>query len=361
MVGREAGIAPNGKSHHYSEMARSGETSSTGDKAAHGKATMRGGARRYFKIPPVIDHRAGSFLADRLRLLGPLLMPLHWPLFLLVTLFLLAAVVTAIIFGITGSGVTQSIFTDAERASTPDITNDPQPEDTPPDSAASQAQLQTQLQAMEEKLNYTQRKLAAALSQLRAANTITPDATSTTILDTATQQGRRAALILVLGTGRPYQELLGHIDRDWLASKDVAALRRYEGQGFYDASHLAGRLSVLLKVDTQTRQELTETLPPALAWLSRHSGGLVAVRPQALTGIADAQHDILKALVVDRPDVALGLVDEIFAEALVSKTDTPSALSDWRDDLAVWCTLAPVMERVHVAYGGQAAPDVELE
>lgn len=51
-------------------MARSGETSSTGDKGAHGNATMRGGARRYFKIPPVIDHQAGSFLADRLRLLG---------------------------------------------------------------------------------------------------------------------------------------------------------------------------------------------------------------------------------------------------------------------------------------------------
>ena len=100
MAGRKAGIAPNGKSHHYSDMARSGETSSTGDKAAHGKATMRGGARRYFKIPPVIDHQGGSFLADRLRLLGALLMPLHWPRFLLVSLFLLAAVVTAIIFDI---------------------------------------------------------------------------------------------------------------------------------------------------------------------------------------------------------------------------------------------------------------------
>ncbi len=346
-------------------MARSGETSSTGDKAAHGKATMRGGARRYFKIPPVIDHQAGSLLADRLRLLGALLMPLHWPRFLLVTLFLLAAVVTAIIFGIKGSGETQSTFTNTERASTPDITPgttrditpDTQPEDTTAVSAASQAQLQ----AMEEKLNYTQRKLAAALSQLRAANTITPDATSPTILDTAAQQGQRAALMLALGTGRPYQELLGNIDRDWLASEDMAALRRYEGQGFYDASHLARRLLVLLEGDPQTRQELTQTLPPALAWLSRHAGGLVAVRPQALTGIADAQHGILKALVADRPDVALGLVDEIFAEALESKTDTPSALRDWRDDLAVWRTLAPVMARVHVAYGAQAAPDVEPE
>jgi hypothetical protein len=214
---------------------------------------------------------------------------------------------------------------------------------------------------MEEKLSYTQRKLAAALSQLREANTTTPDATSTTILDTATQQGQRAALMLALGTGRSYQELLGNIDRDWLASKDMAALRRYEGQGFYDASHLARRLSVLLEGDAQTRQELTQTLPPALAWLSRHAGGLVAVRPQALTGIADAQHDILKALVADRPDVALGLVDEIFTEALASKTDTPSALRDWRDDLAVWRTLAPVMARVHAAYGAQAAPDVEPE
>ena len=350
-------------------MARSGETSSTGDKGAHGNATMRGGARRYFKIPPVIDHQAGSFLADRLRLLGALLMPLHWPRLLLVPLFLLAAVVTAIIFDITGSGVTQSIFTNAERASTPDITPDTtpdtkqatQPEDTPPDSAASQAQLQTQLQAMEEKLSYTQRKLAAALSQLRDANTTTPDASNTTILDTATQQGQHAALILALGTGRPYQELLGNIDRDWLASKDMAALRRYEGQGFYDASHLARRLSVLLEGGTQTRQEPMQTLPPALAWLSRHAGGLVAVRPQALTGIADAQHDILKALVADRPDVALGLVDEIFAEALAGKTDAPSALRDWRDDLAVWRTLAPVMARVHVAYGAQAVPDVKPE
>ena len=346
-------------------MARSRETSSTGDKAAHGKATMRGGTRRYFKIPPVIDHQAGSFLADRLRLLGALLMPLHWPRFLLVTLFLLAAVVTAIIFGITGSGVTQNIFTDAERPSTPDITPDTtpdtQPEDTPPDKAASQAQLPTQLQAMEEKLNYTQRKLAAALSQLRDTNTTATDETSTTILDTATQQGQRAALMLALGTGRPYQELLGNIDRNWLASKDMAALRRYEGQGFYDASHLARRLSMLLEGDAQSRQELIQTLPAALAWLSRHAGGLVVVRPQALTGIADAQNAILKALVADRPDVALGLVDEIFAEALASKTDTPSALRDWRDDLAVWRTLAPVMERAHVAYGAQAAPDVEQE
>ena len=338
-------------------MARSGETSSTGDKAAHGKATMRGGARRYFKIPPVIDHQAGSFLADRLRLLGALLMPLHWPRFLLVTLFLLAAAVTASIFGITGSGVTQSIFTDAERAPMPDT----RPADNLPDSAASQAQLPTQLQAMEEKLNYTQRKLSAALSQLRDTNITAPDATNTTILDTATQQGQRAALMLALGTGRPYQELLGNIDRDWLTSKDMAALRRYEGQGFYDASHLARRLSVLLEGDAQTRQELTQTLPPALAWLSRHAGGLVAVRPQALTGIADAQHNILKALVADRPDLALGLVDKIFAEAIASKTDTPSALRDWRDDLAVWRTLAPVMERVYVAYGAQAAPDVEPE
>ncbi len=322
---------------------------------------MRGGARRYFKIPPVIDHQAGSFLVDRLRLLGALLMPLNRSRFWLVTLFLLAAVVTAIIFGISGSDMTQSIFTDAERTSTPDTKPDTQPEDTPPDSAPSQAQLLTQLQAMEEKLNYTQRKLAAALSQLRDTNTTATDAKSTTILNTATQQGQRAALMLALGTGRPYQELLGNIDGDWLASKDMAALRRYESQGFYDASHLARRLSVLLEGDAQTRQELTQTVPPALAWLSRHAGGLVAVHPQALTGIADAQHDILMALVADRPDVALGLVDEIFAEALASKTDTPSALRDWRDDLAVWRTLAPVMQRAHVAYGAQTAPSVEPE
>ena len=326
---------------------------------------MRGGARRYFKIPPVIDHQAGSFLVDRLRLLGALLMPLNWPRFLLVALFLLAAVVTAIIFGLTASGVKKSVFSDAERASTPDITPDITPdtqtEDTPPDSAPSQAQLLTQLQAMEEKLNYTQRKLAAALSQLRDTNTTATDAKSTTILNTATQQGQRAALMLALGPGRPYQELLGNIDGDWLASKDMAALRRYESQGFYDASHLARRLSVLLEGDAQTRQELTQTVPPALAWLSRHAGGLVAVHPQALTGIAEAQHDILMALVADRPDVALGLVDEIFAEALASKTDTPSALRDWRDDLAVWRTLAPVMQRAHVAYGAQTAPSVEPE
>ena len=342
-------------------MARSGETSSTSDKAAHGKATMRGGARRYFKIPPVIDHQAGSFLAGRLRLLGALLMPPQWPRFILVTLFLLAAVVTAIMFDITGSAVTQSISTNAERALTPGTKQAAQPEDTPPDSVASQAQLETQLQAMEEKLSYAQRKLAAALSQLRDAKITTPNAISTAIVDTATQQGQRAALMLALGTGCPYQELLGNIERDWLAPKDMAALRRYEGQGFYDASHLARRLSVLLEGDAQTRQELTQTLPPALAWLSRHAGGLVAVRPQALTGIADAQHDILKALVADRPDVALRLVDEIFTEALASKTDTPSALRDWRDDLAVWRTLAPVMARVHAAYGAQAAPDVEPE
>ena len=49
-------------------MVRSGKTSN-GDKVAYGEATMRGSGRRYFKIPPMIDHQAGSFLVDRLRLL----------------------------------------------------------------------------------------------------------------------------------------------------------------------------------------------------------------------------------------------------------------------------------------------------
>ena len=69
---------------------------------------MRGGARRYFKIPPVIDHQAGSFLVDRLRLLGALLMPLHWRRFLLITLFV-AAGVGAFVLG----GGPQTIFTGA--------------------------------------------------------------------------------------------------------------------------------------------------------------------------------------------------------------------------------------------------------
>ena len=86
-------------------MAASGETS-TGDKAAHGDATKRGGARRYFKIPPVIDHQAGSFLVDRLRLLGALLMPLKWRRFLLITVFITMAV-SAFVLG----GGAQSIFT----------------------------------------------------------------------------------------------------------------------------------------------------------------------------------------------------------------------------------------------------------
>ena len=331
-------------------MARTGETSSTGDNATRGNARTRGGARRYFKIPPVIDHQAGSFLVDRLRLLGGLLMPQHWPRFLLVTLFVVAAVIAALIFDITGSGVTQGIFTSADRTSSPDALSAPatdEPLTTPaarPESVESKAQLETQLEALEEKLGYTERKLAAALSQLRETPATTPDTT-----DAATQQGQRAALILALGTGRPYQNLLGTIDQNWLASEDMAVLRRYGEQGFYDASHLARRLSVLLEGDVQTRQ----MLPPALAWLSRHAGDLVEVRPQALTDVANAQHDILKALVADRPDAALGLVDDI----LTNKTDTPSALRDWRDDLAAWRTLAPVMARMQTAYENQAAPD----
>ena len=334
-------------------MVGSGETSSSGDKTTHGEATRGGGARRYFKIPPMIDHQAGSFLADRLRLLGALLMPLHWPRFLLVSLFVVAAVVIAIILEISGNGLTQSIFPSADLGPTTDTT----PVAPSPDGPASQAQLDTQLQAMEEKLSYTERKLAAALSQLREANTTNVNISNTAILGTAIQQGQRAALMLALGTGRPYTELLGNIDQDWLALKDMAALRRHAGQGFYDASHLARRLSALLESDPQTLQDLTQTLPPALAWLSRYSGGLVAVRPQAVAGIADAKQDILQSLVAGRAEVALVLVDEIFAEALERKTDMPSALRLWRNDLAVWRTVAPVVARAHAAYSEQAAPD----
>ncbi len=329
-------------------MAASGETS-TGDKAAHGDATKRGGARRYFKIPPVIDHQAGSFLVDRLRLLGALLMPLKWRRFLLIAVFITMAV-SALVLG----GGAQSIFTatfskqtDAPRPST---TRDAAP-NTAPEKTDDTIKLQAQLGMAEEKLRYTERKLAAALAQLRDG---TPGGE-------ADQFGRRAALLLALGTGRPYQALLRNVDPDWLASEDIGVLRRYEGQGFYDANHLARRFSALLEGDRQggeaSSRHLPQNLPPALAWLARNADGLVEVRPQALTQVADARHDILTALLADRPATALHLVDEILA----GKSDAPSALRDWRDDLAVWRTLSPVMARFRDAHVGNAQNARETE
>ena len=186
---------------------------------------------------------------------------------------------------------------------------------------------------MEEELRYTERKLAAALGQLRDTDTGT----------NTDQEGRRAALVLALGTGLPYQVHLQNLDPDWLGPEDMALLRRYGGQGFYDAGHLARRLSALLDGDPHSDQTSPQTppqtLPPALDWLTRNAGALVEVRPQSLAQVADAQHDILKALMAGRPDAALRLVDEM----LVGTPDTPSALRAWRNDLALWRTMAPVM------------------
>ena len=73
--------------------------------------------------------------------------------------------------------------------------------------------------------------------------------------------------------------------------------------------------------------------------------------------VADARHDILTALLADRPATALHLVDEILA----GKSDAPSALRDWRDDLAVWRTLSPVMARFRDAHAGNAQNARETE
>ena len=333
-------------------MARSGETSN-GDKAAHGEATMRGGGGRYFKIPPMIDHQAGSFLVDRLRLLGALVMPLHWRRVLLITLFV-AAGVGAFVLG----GGPQTIFTGAIPTATdtvatgttskakPDGMQGPIAEETP-GTTADEERLQAQIATLEEKLRYTERKLTAALGQLRDG----------TVVGEVDRLGRRAALMLTLGTGRPYQALLHDVDPDWLAPEDMGLLRRYGQEGFYDANHLARRLSDLLEGDSQANQTWPQPLPPALAWLTRNAGALVEVRPQSLAQVADAQNDILKALLVDRPDAALRLVDEILA----SRTDTPTTLLKWRDDLALWRTMAPVMARLRDVDAGQASPVREPE
>ena len=345
-------------------MKRSGE-SSTGDKAAHGEATTSGSARRYFNIPPVIDHQAGSFLADRLRLLGALLMPLHWRRFLLISLFMIMAVSALFL-----SGVTQSITTgiipaqtdtvmpgaalpakpDTLQSNTADTTRDVAPS-TAPVKTDDAEKLQAQLEKAEEKLRYSERKLEAALTQLRDG----------TIRGQADQLGRSAALLLTLGTGRPYQASLRDVGPDWLSPEDMSLLRRYEGQGFYDANHLARRLSVLLEGDAQgdqTRaQNLPQNLPPVLAWLTRNAGGLVEVRLKAHAQLADARHDIFSALLADRPAAALRLVDDILA----GKTDAPSALRDWRNDLAVWRTLSPVIARLRDAHAGNTPAAREIE
>ena len=337
-------------------MARSGETSTTdhqGDTAAHGDKTMRGGARRNFKIPPVIDHRAGSFLADRLRLLLALFMPLHWRRFLLITLLVVTGV-SAFVLG----GGPHSIFmranptgqdTQPKKAEGPERTEVPAILEAEPNNAPDEPSLQAQLKTMEEELRYTERKLAAALGQLRDTDTGT----------NTDQEGRRAALVLALGTGLPYQVHLQNLDPDWLGPEDMALLRRYGGQGFYDAGHLARRLSALLDGDPHSDQTSPQTPPqtllPALDWLTRNAGALVEVRPQSLAQVADAQHDILKALMAGRPDAALRLVDEM----LVGTPDTPSALRAWRNDLALWRTMAPVMARVRATYASAATREPE--
>ena len=333
-------------------MARSGETSN-GDKAAHGEATMRGGGGRYFKIPPMIDHQAGSFLVDRLRLLGALVMPLHWRRVLLITLFVAAGVGAFVLGGGPQTIFTGAIPTETDTVATgttskakPDSMQGPIAEETP-GTTADEEKLQAQIATLEEKLLYTERKLTAALGQLRDG----------TVVGEVDRLGRRAALILTLGTGRPYQALLHDVDPDWLAPEDMSLLRRHGQEGFYDANHLARRLSDLLEGDSQANQTWPQPLPPALAWLTRNAGALVEVRPQLLAQIADVQHDILKALLVDRPDAALRLVDEILA----SRPDTPTTLLKWRDDLALWRTVAPVMARLRDVDAGQASPVREPE
>ena len=333
-------------------MARSGETSN-GDTAAHGEATMRGGGARYFKIPPMIDHQAGSFLVDRLRLLGALVMPLHWRRVLLITLFVAAGVGAFVLGGGPQTIFTGAIPTETDTVATgttskakPDSMQGPITEETP-GTTADEEKLQAQIATLEEKLRYTERKLTAALGQLRDG----------TVVGEVDRLGRRAALMLTLGTGRPYQALLHDVDPDWLAPEDMGLLRRYGQEGFYDANHLARRLSDLLEGDSQANQTWPQPLPPALAWLTRNAGALVEVRPQLLAQIADVQHDILKALLVDRPDAALRLVDEILA----SRPDTPTTLLKWRDDLALWRTMAPVMARLRDVDAGQASPLREPE
>ena len=333
-------------------MARSGETSN-GDKAAHGEATMRGGGGRYFKIPPMIDHQAGSFLVDRLRLLGALVMPLHWRRVLLITLFVAAGVSAFVLDGGPQTIFTGAIPTETDTVATgttskakPDSMQGPIAEETP-GTTADEEKLQAQIATLEEKLRYTERKLTAALGQLRDG----------TVVGEVDRLGRRAALMLTLGTGRPYQALLHDVDPDWLAPEDMGLLRRYGQEGFYDANHLARRLSDLLEGDSQANQTRPQPLPSALAWLTRNAGALVEVRPQLLAQIADVQHDILKALLVDRPDAALRLVDEILA----SRPDTPTTLLKWRDDLALWRTMAPVMARLRDVDAGQASPVREPE
>ena len=333
-------------------MARSGETSN-GDKAAHGEATMRGGGGRYFKIPPMIDHQAGSFLVDRLRLLGALVVPFHWRRVLLITLFVAAGVGAFVLGGGPQTIFTGAIPTETDAVATgttskakPDSMQGPIAEETP-GTTADEEKLQAQIALLEEKLRYTERKLTAALGQLRDG----------TVVGEVDRLGRRAALMLTLGTGRPYQALLHDVDPDWLAPEDMGLLRRYGQEGFYDANHLARRLSDLLEGDSQANQTWPQPLPPALAWLTRNAGALVEVRPQLLAQIADVQHDILKALLVDRPDAALRLVDEILA----SRPDTPTTLLKWRDDLALWRTMAPVMVRLRDVDAGQASPLREPE
>ena len=139
-------------------------------------------------------------------------------------------------------------------------------EETPeatPDTTADETKLQAQIETLEEKLRYTERKLTAALGQLRDGTAVNTD-----------PEGRRAALMLALGTGRPYQAACCAMSiRTGSRRKTWRLLRRYGQEGFYDANHLARRLSDLLEGDAQADQTSPQT-PSNTA---------------AGTGLADAQ------------------------------------------------------------------------
>ena len=343
-----------------------------------------GGARRYFKIPPIIDHQSGSFIVTRLRVLGGVVSVMLG--------IMLKGVISLVLWprsivrvGIVGTGLVAGagVFLflqdlglplDGALPASPEISgpeNPPRqmldpPEPDPVYEEETPSALRAERDALREDIEYTQRKLEAALAKIRAnANENSATETNTPTM----RQTSAADLLLMLGSGRPYQALILDVDLSELSASDAALLRRYSAVGFYDAPHLARRLTNLAgglsKVNAvvPSSETTAQELPAPLAWLVANAGALVAVRPQATARFGEMQLDILIALFADDPTRALELVDGALAQQTVTShattrgLETTSALEAWRQDLAVWQKLQPVMARVQAAY----APPPKLD
>ena len=194
----------------------------------------------------MIDHQAGSFLVDRLRLLGALVMPFHWRRVLLITLFIIMRGWVRLCWA-----AGRKPFSPEQSRRKP-IRSRRAPHRKPNPTACRALLPKTPKKQM-------MRKAAGADCNTGGKAALYRTQARRRARAVARRHGRRGGgpvwtprrIALALGTGRPYQALLHDVDPDWLAPEDMGLLRRYGQEGFYDANHLARRLSALLEGDSR--------------------------------------------------------------------------------------------------------------